>query len=189
MGSLERLRELREKTGSLGIPPKEFWNSPDSHSPEVAKGILVELLGNARTEWLLKLFVANPEALILWFEGKARVLPTAVFQRGVESHRVKFIAFEGDLFQPLRLALESQHYPFIVAPNQMTEVRSFQRLHLLAEKACSTVFLFGDKAFSNAWPVSLQVEVSAAEVSATEMSATAEGFRFSLQRNKHGRTR
>ena len=131
MGKAEVLRELREITGGLVQSEKEFWIAPDFPSG-VPKGALVELLGNGATEWLIQLFVANPEPLILWCEQDPKILPTAIFQRGVIHSRIKFILTSGDLHQPLRLALECNHYPFIVAPNRMTEIREFQRLQLLA---------------------------------------------------------
>ncbi len=175
MGKSEVLRELRVLTGALEYSNREFWSAPDFPSG-VAQGIVVELRGNACTEWLIRFFVENPEPYILWCEHDPKVLPTAIIQRGVKQHRVKFIIVAGELHQPLRLALESQHYPFVVAPSRMTDVTSFQRLHLLAEKSKSTVFLLAEKKFSSAWPISLQLEIN----------NSPEGFQISIHKQKHG---
>lgn len=175
MAKPELLRELRLLTGSLSNTDKEFWRAPDFPAG-IAKGIVAELTGNACTEWLIRFFVMNPDPYIFWCERENQVLPTAIFQRGVSHHRIKFILSAGDLHQPLRLALESQHYPFVVAPNRMKDVTSFQRLHLLAEKSKSTVFLFADKKFSQAWPISLQLEIN----------NSSDGFEISVHRQKHG---
>ncbi len=184
------LNELRSLTGNAGNSPplgREFWQAPD-FSEGVAQGIVVELLGNACTEWLIRLFVQNPEPYILWCEHESKVLPTAIMQRGVQGHRIKFVISTGDLYPALRVALESQHYPFVVAPNSMTransksgagggmDVTSFQRLHLLAEKAKSTIFLLAEKKFSQAWPISLQLEIN----------NSPEGFQITVHRQKHG---
>ena len=175
MGKAEILRELRALTSGCEHTNREFWTAPDFPSG-VAKGIVAELMGNACTEWLIKLFIVNPEPYILWCERDPKILPTAIIQRGVKPHRIKFIISGGELHQPLRLALESQHYPFIIAPNRMTDVTSHQRLHLLAEKSKSTVFLLADKKFSSAWPISLQLEIN----------NSSEGFQISVHRQKHG---
>ncbi len=129
-------------------------------------------------EWLVNLFIANPEPYILWCERESKVLPTALIQRGIKHNRMKFVISDGDLYQPLRLALESQYYPFVVAPNRMTQITAFQRLHLLAEKSKSTVFLLGDKKFSQAWPISLQLEINNSSM----------GFEIEIQRQKHGQS-
>lgn len=175
MGKPELLRQLRELTGGNLNTQKEFWSTPGFQSG-VARGILVELLGNARTEWLVNLFLANPEPYILWCERKSQVLPTALIQRGIKPHRIKFLVSDGDLHIPIRIALESQFYPFVVAPNHMTDVTAFQRLHLLAEKSKSTVFLLGHKKFSQAWPISLQLEIN----------NTPDGPQIEVHRQKHG---
>jgi hypothetical protein len=171
----ELLRELRELTGSITQSNREFWTAPDFPSG-VAKGIVTELLGNARTEWLISLFIANPEPYILWCERESAILPTALIQRGLKPHRIQFLNSVEDLYQPLRVALESQHYPFVVAPHRLTDVTAFQRLHLIAEKSKSTIFLLGEKTFSQAWPISLQLEIN----------DSGEGFQILTHRQKHG---
>lgn len=175
MGKPELLRQLRELTGSMTNTEKEFWASPGFESG-VAKGIVAELLGNARTEWLVNFFIANPEPYILWIERESQVLPSALIQRGIKHNRIKFLVSDGDLHVPLRIALESRYYPFVVAPNRMTDVTAFQRIHLLAEKSKSTVFLLGDKKFSQAWPISLQLEITNSE----------DGHQVEVHRQKHG---
>lgn len=161
MGKAELLRDLREQAGlSSPVLRKEFWTAPQLPCG-VPRGIVVELLGNARTEWLLEFFSGHPHHPIFWCEnGRGQcVNPVAIHQRSVNLSRIKFIYTESDLQQPLRMALETKSYPFIVAPNSFAEVRIFQRLHLLAEKSKCTLFLLAAKKFSLAWPISLQLEI------------------------------
>lgn len=81
-----------------------------------------------------------------------------------------------DFQQPLRLVLESGQYPFIVAPTPCDEVRVFQRFQLFAEKSQSVLFFLGDKNFSHAWPISLQMNIDFAD----------SGFEIQVSRQKHG---
>lgn len=159
MGKAEILTSLRSLIGNSGAVEKKFWEAP-SFPAGVARGILAELTGNACNEWLIEFFKMNPEHLILWCEHGPKIHPTAIRQRGVDLSRIKFLTSTEDLQQPLRIALESGHYPFIVAPNRFEQIPIFQKLHLLAEKVESTVFLISEKKLTPAWPISLQLEIS-----------------------------
>ncbi len=175
MGKAEIIRDLRQRTGCTEFTGREFWSAPNFPSG-VARGIVAELLGNARTEWLLQLFALHPEHYILWCERECHANPAAIYQRGVKLERIKFVNTSCDLQQPLRLALESNHYPFIVAPNRFNDTKVFQRLHLLTEKSKSTLFLLAEEKFSTAWPISLQLEISYSD----------DNFQIQIQRQKHG---
>lgn len=170
------VRELRQLTGALESTRKEYWIAPD-FSSGVPKGIVAELSGNAKTEWLLSFFKANPEPFIFWCERDTKINPTAFYQRGVGLERIKFINYTGDLLPALRLALESQHYPFVVAPSYVEDIKTFQRFHLWAEKSKSTLFFLSDKKLSAAWPISLQLDIHFSE----------NGFAIDVVRQKHGR--
>lgn len=180
MGKAEVLLQLRSMLNTPGLSgeglsQKQFWAAPH-FSSGVAKGIVVEVAGNACTEWLLALFKMNPEPLIFWCERASKIHPTAIRQRGVKLSRIKFLNTTTDLQQPLRMALESGHYPFIVAPNNFEQVPIFQKFHLLAEKAESTLFLITEKELTPAWPISLQLEINAAP----------QGFDITVHRQRHG---
>ena len=175
MGQPDRLAELRLLTKSVELGHKESWQAP-SLDLGVPKGVLVELIGNARTEWLLKLFALHQDNLIIWCEREPTVAPTAIHQRGIDLKRIKFINSKGDLQQPLRTALESQLYPFIVAPQRFEDVNIFRRLSLLAEKSKSNIFFLPKDGLSNAWPISLQLEINLSD----------EGFQIQIHKQKHG---
>ena len=177
MEKAELLQDLRQKTGSILNAHREFWKAPYLTSG-VAKGVIAELLGNARTEWLLELLALHPEHYVFWCEQKSQANPTAFYQRGVALERIKFINTNEDLQQPLRLALESQHYPFVIAPNRFTDIKTYQRLSLLAEKSKSTLFLFADKKFSSAWPISVQLDINFSD----------DGFTLDVVKQKYGQS-
>lgn len=174
MSNTALILELRQKTGSIGVVEKEMWKAPGLEAG-VARGIVAELIGTAKIEWLIEFFKLHPDQLILWVKSDGHANPVALRQNGIKLERIKFIRSTQDLQQPLRLALDSQLYPFIVAPNQFAEIRIFQRLHLLAEKAKSTVFLLGKENLSQAWPISLQLEIK-----------KPEKFEIIIHRQKHG---
>lgn len=176
MNKAEVLFDLRQKAGCTELIEKEMLKAPD-FAPGVAVGIVAELLGNARIDWLLELFKLHPEHLIFWCKSEAQLSPIALKQRGLRLERFKFVNAKSDLQQSLRLALDSKSYPFIVAPNDFSEVGIFQKLHLLAGKSNSTIFLLGDKQPTQAWPISLQLEVN-----------NGDNGKFSIEvfRQKHG---
>lgn len=174
MSNAALILELRKKIGSLGLPEKEMWKAPHFESG-VARGIVAELIGNAKIEWLIQLFEMHPEELIFWVKSDGHANPVALRQKGIRLERIKFVKCANDLQQPLRLALDCQQYPFIVAPSTFKEIRIFQRLHLLAEKSKSTVFLLGKDKLSQAWPISLQLEIN-----------KPKEFEIIIHRQKHG---
>ena len=174
MGKHELIADLRHRIGSVDLIAKESWAAPQLLSG-VPKGALVELLGSARTEWLLQFFLMHPEPFILWCETKQQVNPTAIYQRGIPLERIKFINTL-ELQQPLRMALDSGQYPFIVAPQTFAEIKIFQRLQLCAEKSKATVFFLPFEQFSSAWPISLQLDIATDDL----------GFNIAVQRQRYG---
>lgn len=159
MATAEVLHKLRLEIGGNAEINKQIWSAPKM-DVGVAQGIVCELLGNARTEWLIDFFRQHPEEYIFWCEREQRISPLAIRQRGVDLKRILFVDSGEDLQKILHRTLESAQYPFIVSPHQFTDVRSLQRLHLLAGKAQSTVFLLPQNQFSQAWPVSLQLDIN-----------------------------
>lgn len=153
------LSSLDIQVASEGIfSPQEFWSAPQCPGG-VPRGVVVELLGPARTEWLLAFLKQNSDLQIFWAEREQRILPTAIQQRGVDLERVSFGLFPEDMLVPLRKVIQSQIFEVVVSPNSWSEVKVFKAFQMMAEKARSTVFLMGDKEPSKAWPISLQLEI------------------------------
>lgn len=177
--ALDVIADLRRRTGSLDLIPRESWRAPGVESG-IAKGIVAELLGNAKTEWLCEFFKTHPENFILWCEIHQPVYPPALSQRGIALERIQFLRLTKEPYQALRIALESQFYPFVVCPQIFPEIKSLQRLNLLADKAKSTVFLLSSEEPSQAWPLSLQMEINFSE---------EETFLIDIHRQKHGASR
>ena len=176
----DMVRELRQLTGTIQSTSKEYWIAPDFSAGQtfgIAKGIVAELSGNAKTEWLLAFFKSNPEPFIFWCERETKINPAAFYQRGVTLERIQFINSTGDLAPALRLALESNHYPFVVAPSYVEDIKTFQRFNLWAEKSKSTLFFLSDKKLSTAWPISLQLDINFSET----------GLEIDVIRQKHGK--
>lgn len=176
MATAEVLHRLRLEIGGNAQIDRTLRAAPGMQVG-VAQGIICELLGNARTEWLLAFFRMHPADYIFWCEKEQRISPLAIRQRGIDLKRILFVDCGDDLQKVLHRTLESAQYPFIVSPQQFNDVRSLQRLHLLAGKAQATVFLLPQqKQFSQAWPVSLQLDINNAD----------DEFKVEIVRQKYG---
>lgn len=175
MGKTEVLADLRRLTGSVELTEREAWKVP-SFPFGVPKGVIVELIGNAHTEWLLELLKANPEPYVCWLEREPTLCYTRIAQLEIDLRRFKFVTAANDLQQPLRIALDSQQYPIIIAPTRFEDVKIFQRFSLLAEKAKATLFFIAKEKLSTAWPISLQLEIASADI----------GFKIDIHRRKYG---
>lgn len=175
MATAEVLHKLRLEIGSYTQIDKTIWKAPQLICG-VAEGIVCELLGNARTEWLIELFRLHPEKYIFWCEKEQRISPLAIRQRGVDLNRILFMDSSEDHQKILHRTLESGQYPFIVSPQLSNDVKTLQRLNLLCGKAKSTLFLLPEKEFSQAWPVSLQAEINFLE----------DEFKVDVIRQKYG---
>lgn len=159
MATAEVLHKLRIEIGGNAQIDKTVWQAP-SLVHGVAEGIVCELLGNARTEWLIEFFKLHPEKYIFWCEHEQRISPLAIRQRGLDLARILFMDTKEDHQKILHRTLESGQYPFIVSPQLSNDVRTLQRLHLLCGKAKSTLFFLNEKQFSRAWPVRLQMDIN-----------------------------
>lgn len=159
MASSERVQKLKLLIGGMEEPgDREFLQAP-LLAGGVPKGVIVELLGPLRTEWLIQFLKLHAELRIFWAERQQHILPTALQQRGVDLSRITFGTLGEDLVIPLRRVIQSQLYPLVIAPNCFTEIRVFKAFQLFTEKTNSILFLMGDKTPSNAWPISLQLEI------------------------------
>lgn len=166
------------------LGPREFWPAPSC--PEgVPRGVVVELLGTARTEWLLAFLKQNSDLQIFWAERETRILPTAIQQRGVDLGRVSFGVFAHDLLIPLRKVLQSQCFEVVVAPNVWADTKIFKAFQLFAEKSQSTLFLMGEREACASWAISLQIEIEHAHAELGEPSNPGD-FSLKVLRRKYG---
>src|SRR5689334_20263017 len=84
-----KLSDLREKLGQLKgtLAPKEFLPC-DTVPTGVPRGVICEITGSARTEWILRLLKQHPDLITFWAEEKLSILPTAIHQRGIDLNRI-----------------------------------------------------------------------------------------------------
>lgn len=153
------LIEIREKLSQLkGIEKREFLIC-DGVPGGVPRGVICEITGSARTEWILSLLNHNPKLNTFWVEDQLTILPTAIQQRGVELSHV-LLAEAGDkLFQTLRKALRSQLFDCVVLPGAIHEVKMLKALQLFARESNSAV-IFLSKNAKQAWAIPFQVSVN-----------------------------
>lgn len=178
MATAEKLNALRLIIGGQNqVSDKEFWTAPELPSG-VPRGVIVELLGPYKTEWTVQFLAMHSTLKTFWAEKERSVLPTALKQRGVDLGQVKFGTFAADMVQPLRRIIQSQCFDVILAPNAFEEMRIFQAFQLFTEKSNSTLFLFGNKTPSPAWPISLQLEIH---------KGSTTSFEIEILKQKHGK--
>ena len=151
------LNELRDKLGTLrGTLEKRDFLPCQQPSSGVPRGVICEITGTARTEWIISFLLQNPELTTFWAEEKLTLLPTAFRQRGVDLSRL-LIAETGDkLFQSLRKALRSKLFECVVLPGAIHEVKVLKALQLFARESNACVF-FLSKTPKNAWAIPFQV--------------------------------
>lgn len=153
------LVEIREKLGLLkGIEKKEFLIC-DSVSSGVPRGVICEVTGTARTEWILSLLKQNSDLNTFWVEDQLTILPTAIHQRGVELSRILMAEAGNKLFQTLRKALRSQLFECVVVPGAIEEVKMLKALQLFARESNAAVF-FLSKVAKHAWAIPFQITVN-----------------------------
>lgn len=178
MATAEKLNALRLILGEQKITVhKEFWQAPALPSG-IPRGVIVELLGRCKTEWLIQFLVMHPEFKIFWIEKEQSILPTALQQRGLDLTKITFGTFGSQLVQPVRRVIQSQNFEVILAPNLFTEIKVFQAFQIFTEKSNTTLFLFGDKVASTAWPISLQLDIDKDD---------AGNFTIDILKQKHGK--
>jgi len=125
----------------------------------VPRGVICEITGTARTEWMISLLCENPKLITFWIEDRLSILPTAMHQRGVDLSRI-LIAEAGDkLFQALRKALRSQLFDCVVLPGIVEDMKMLKALQLFARESNAAVFFLSQVA-KNAWAIPFQISVN-----------------------------
>lgn len=160
MSTSARVQKLRLLIGGLEEPQgREFIQAPGLPQG-LARGLIVELLGPSKAEWLVQLLKLHPEFRTFWAESEQRILPTSLHQRGVDLTQITFAVIPGDLLTTLRRVIQSQLYTFVIAPSQFGEIKILKALQIFTEKSNGILFLLGTQKPRIAWPISLQLEIS-----------------------------
>ena len=154
--SIERLRALIGKTE--GVRKKETLISTDLSSG-LPRGALIEVTGDARTEWVVRLLSENPTADVAWVEDQLSIFPPAIQQRKMKLERIIFFETQGELNSTICTLLRSQIFTSIVIQGDIHDQKTLRRYQLLAEKSNSTLILISKKQ-SSSWCISIQVEVT-----------------------------
>ncbi len=185
MSASARVQKLKLLIGGLTEPqPRDIIHAPEILNG-IPRGIIVELMGSQRTEWLVQLLKLYPEARTFWSEEEQRILPTSLHQRGIDLTKITFGVVRGDAVTTLRRVIQSQLYQFVIAPNTFTEIKIFQAFQLFTEKSNSILFLMGDKTPSTAWPISLQLDISKSQKE-NDRETQGKNFEIEILKQKHG---
>src|SRR4051812_40864773 len=110
MASAEQIRHLKLVINAMDVTqPRESWFAP-ALVDGIPKGAIIELQGPCRFEWFISFLNQNPSLNCFWAEKEQSVLPTALYQRGIDLNRVTFAVFKEKEFPSFRKVLQSQIY-------------------------------------------------------------------------------
>ena len=151
------LAQIRKKLESENAAYKLNMFSCDTVPQGVPRGVICEVTGSARTEWILSLMKQNSNLNTFWAEESLTLLPTALHQRGIDLSRVLMAETHELLFPALRKALQSKLFDCIVLPGKLHEVKILKALQLFARESNAGVF-FLSKQSQRAWAIQFQVE-------------------------------
>lgn len=195
----EKIQHLKLMIGAVDVTlPRESWSAPGL-TEGIPKGAVVEILGPQKFEWFIAFLCAHPELDVFWAERAPGVLPTALYQRGVDLGRVTFGILGDDCFVSLRKILQSQVFPVVLAPAGFSELRQLQSFQLLTEKNHNTLFLAAEPGAvasaaasgpSPAWPIALQLDIHGAPHAGMpgEIHLSEERFQIEVLRRRYRRS-
>ncbi len=157
---ISKLSEIREKLAQFqgNLQPVEFLLC-DTVPGGIPRGVICEVTGTARTEWLLRFLKQNPSLSTFWAETALTILPTAIQQRGIELDRILIAETGEKLFQTLRKALKSKLFDCVVLPGTIEETKIIKALQLFARESNACVF-FLSRTVKNAWAIPFQLEAN-----------------------------
>ncbi len=155
MSSLVALKAL---VGATYAPiERKFFHF--SQIPQgIPQGIIAEVCGLGKTEFVVKLLRENANLKAAWVEREVTLNPCAFVQKGVSLDNVLFIEpKEFDVWVLLQL-LNSQLFPIIVC-QAIEDEKLLRRLMLTCEKSGSTILMLSSH-FKNSWTIKMQIEVA-----------------------------
>lgn len=156
--SKQTLDEIREKLKPL-VPTEREFLICDSVPIGVPRGVICEVIGSARTEWILNLLKQNSNLNTFWVEDQLTILPTAIHQRGINLSRVLMAEAGDKLFQTLRKGIRSKLFDCVVLPGEIEELKTLKALQLFARESNASVFFLSKNA-KQAWAIPFQIDVN-----------------------------
>jgi hypothetical protein len=152
------ITEIRLKLGQFqsGTQEKDF--APCEGIPQgVPRGVLCDITGPARTEWILKFLINNKTLNTFWAEEQLTLFPTALQQRGIDLNKILMVETDKNLFKALRKALKSKLFDCIVLPGSIHDTKMLKALQLFARESNAFVFSLS-KETKTAWSIPFQIE-------------------------------
>lgn len=152
------LAELRQHTSLCASPTPPDRLKSSSYLSGIPCGVLTEITGTAKIEWLFQFLAENPEHKVLWLESTFRLLPPAALQRGVNLNQIIFVETKTDIFAHLRRAIQSQVFKCIIAPSAFAEMRLLNTLRVITKHANVATLLVANTP-TRSWTIGLQLDI------------------------------
>lgn len=155
---MSSLMALKALVGATCAPNERKFFHFSQMGQGIPQGIIVEVCGLGKTEFIVKLLRENYHLKAAWVEKEVTLNPCAFVQKGVSPDNILFVEpKEYDVWVLLQL-LNSQLFPIIICQT-IDDEKLLRRLMLTCEKSGSTIFMLSSH-FQKSWTVKMQIEVA-----------------------------
>jgi hypothetical protein len=141
--------------------PMERERYAFSKIPEgIPRGILTEITGLKKVEFVLKFLAENKRLRVAWIEEELTIYPLAFLEHQVSLSRVLFIEAKKNASWSAFQILSSGFFECVVmTPQKQFDQRTLRRFQLEAEKSHAGIFFLTEKPHGG-WPISLKIAVN-----------------------------
>jgi hypothetical protein len=153
------LIELRNLIGALdGSSLREYWPCIDP-ATKLPKGAITQVCGPGKTEFVVEFLKEHSGFRVAWIEPLLSIYPCGIFQRTVNLNRILFIEAGNAFPWVVQQVFKTSLFEIVILTSTIEDLKMLRRFQLSAEKAHASLILLSE-AFSNAWPVALQLKSS-----------------------------
>lgn len=150
--SLEELKRL------LQVKEKENLSCSLLESG-IPKGVITEITGTGKTEFVLAFLREHPTLRVAWIEENFSVYPFGFMQRNVSLDRILFVeSGTSDTLWSVLQVLKSQIFSVVVVYAENLDLMALRKIQLASEKSGSATLWLTAKSRA-LWPVRRHVRI------------------------------
>lgn len=138
-------RSLKEQ---FQVAAPDVWTCPRQNL-KVPKGSLIEVVGEARFEWMIQFFSEPLDLKVAWVEPEWTLFPPAVLQRGVDITRWLLLEAGEQSLWVVEELLASHFFSVIVVDDLKVSYAFWRRLQLACKKSGVSLFVLSAEAQTN----------------------------------------
>ena len=149
--------ELKNLIGTLeGSSLREDWPCSDT-TMGLPKGAITQVCGAGKTEFVVRFLREHSGLRVAWVEPNLSIYPCGLLQRGINLNRVLFIEAGNEFPWVVQQVFKTSLFEIVILTSTIEDFKMLRRFQLAAEKAHASLIILSE-AFSNAWPVALQLK-------------------------------